>query len=107
MFRIYPQLARSQILVILIAIAHLYISHIKVNPLDLRIEQDTLQHRQQSRPYLSVGLEDFYNYRPFALTSQILRVSSRCSLTISVRVQQPHTAQQLTILIQNYYKLLN
>ena len=44
--------------------------------------------------------------RPFALTSQILRVSSRCSLTISVRVQQPHTAQELTILIQNYYKLL-
>ena len=33
-------------------------------------------------------------YRPFALTSQILRVSSRCSLTISVRVQQPHTAQE-------------
>jgi hypothetical protein len=32
--------------------------------------------------------------RPFALTSQILRVSSRCSLTISVRVQQPHTAQE-------------
>ena len=30
-----------------------------------------------------------------------LRVSSRCSLTISVRLQQPHTAQQLTILIQN------
>ena len=45
-------------------------------------------------------------YRPFALTSQILKVSSRCSLTISVRVQQPHTAQELTILIQNYYKLL-
>ena len=45
--------------------------------------------------------------RPFALTSQILKVSSRCSLTISVRVQQPHTAQELTILIiQNYYKLL-
>jgi hypothetical protein len=44
--------------------------------------------------------------RPIALTSQILRVSSRCSLTISVRVQQPHTAQKLTILIQNYYKLL-
>jgi hypothetical protein len=44
-------------------------------------------------------------YRPFALTSQILRVSSRCSLTISVHVQQPHTAQELTILIQNYYKL--
>jgi hypothetical protein len=40
------------------------------------------------------------------LTSQILRVSSRCSLTISVRVQQPHTAQKLTILIQNYYKVL-
>jgi hypothetical protein len=36
----------------------------------------------------------------------ILRVSSRCSLTISVQVQQPHTAQKLTILIQNYYKLL-
>jgi hypothetical protein len=50
---------------------------------------------------MSAGL-----YRPFALTSQILRVSSRCSLTISVRVQQPHTAQELTILIQNYYKLL-
>ena len=32
------------------------------------------------------------SYRPIALTSQILRVSSRCSLTISVRVQQPHTA---------------
>jgi hypothetical protein len=48
------------------------------------------------------------HYRPIALTSQILRVSSRirCSLTISVRVQQPHTAQKLTILIQNYYKLL-
>jgi hypothetical protein len=45
-------------------------------------------------------------YRPIALTSQILRVSSRCSLTISVRVQQPHTAQKLTILIQNYYKHL-
>jgi hypothetical protein len=43
--------------------------------------------------------------RPFALTSQILRVSSRCSLTRSVRVQQPHTAQELTILIQNYYEL--
>jgi hypothetical protein len=43
-------------------------------------------------------------YRPIALTSQILRVSSRCFLTISVRVQQPHTAQKLTILIQNYYK---
>jgi hypothetical protein len=45
-------------------------------------------------------------YRPIALTSQILRVSSRCSLTISVLVQQPHTAQKLTILIQNYYKVL-
>ena len=45
-------------------------------------------------------------YRPFALTSQILKVSSRFSLTISVRVQQPHKAQELTILIQNYYKLL-
>jgi hypothetical protein len=33
-------------------------------------------------------------------------VSSRCSLTISVRVQQSHTAQKLTILIQNYYKVL-
>jgi hypothetical protein len=44
-------------------------------------------------------------YRPIALTSQILRVSSRCS-TISVRVQQPDTAQKLTILIQNYYKVL-
>ena len=44
--------------------------------------------------------------RPIALTSQILGVSSRCPLTISVRVQQPHTAQKLTILIQNYYKLL-
>ena len=44
--------------------------------------------------------------RPIALTSQILRVSSRCSLTISVLVQQPHTAQKLTILIQNYYKVL-
>jgi hypothetical protein len=33
-------------------------------------------------------------YRPIALTSQILRVSSRRSLTISVRVQQPHTAQK-------------
>jgi hypothetical protein len=38
--------------------------------------------------------------------SQILRVSSRCSLTISVWVQQPHTVQKLTILIQNYYKVL-
>jgi hypothetical protein len=46
------------------------------------------------------------SYRPIALTSQILRVSSRCSLTISVRVQQPHTAKKLTILIQNYYKVL-
>ena len=46
------------------------------------------------------------HYRPFALTSQILRLSSRCSLTISVRVQKPHTAQELAILIQNYYKLL-
>jgi hypothetical protein len=27
-------------------------------------------------------------------------------ITISVRVQQPHTAQKLTILIQNYFKLL-
>jgi hypothetical protein len=45
-------------------------------------------------------------YKPIALTSQILRVSSRCSLTISIRVQQPHTAQKLTILIQNYYKVL-
>ena len=26
--------------------------------------------------------------------------------TISVRVQQPHTAQQLTILIENYDKFL-
>jgi hypothetical protein len=50
--------------------------------------------------------ERYKLYRPFALTSQILRVSSRCSLTISVPVQQPHTAQELTILIQNYYKLL-
>ena len=47
-----------------------------------------------------------YANRPFALTSQILRLSSRCSLTISVRVQKPHTAQELAILIQNYYKLL-
>jgi hypothetical protein len=45
------------------------------------------------------------SYRPIAVTSQILRVSSRCSLTISVRVQQPHTAQKLTVLIQNYYKV--
>jgi N-acetyl-gamma-glutamylphosphate reductase len=45
-------------------------------------------------------------YRPIALTSQILRVSSGCFLTISVRVQQPHTAQKLTILIQNYYNVL-
>jgi hypothetical protein len=45
-------------------------------------------------------------YRPIALTSQILRVSSRCSLKIYVLVQQPHTAQKLTILIQNYYKVL-
>jgi hypothetical protein len=44
-----------------------------------------------------------FDYRPIALTSQILRESSRCSLTISVRVQQPHKAQKLTILIQNYY----
>jgi hypothetical protein len=47
--------------------------------------------------------------RPIALTSQILRVSFRCSLltlTISVRVQQPHTAQKLTVLIQNYHKVL-
>jgi hypothetical protein len=44
-------------------------------------------------------------YRPIALTSQILRVSSRCYLTISVRVQQPHTAQKLTILMQNDYKV--
>ena len=47
-----------------------------------------------------------HDYRPFALTSQILILSSRCSLTISVRVQKPHTAQELAILIQNYYKLL-
>ena len=47
-----------------------------------------------------------FTYRPFALTSQILRLSSRCSLTISVRVQKPHTAQELAILIQNYCKLL-
>jgi hypothetical protein len=55
---------------------------------------------------LSLGLSRQYCYRPIALTSQILRVSSRCSLTISVQVQQPHTAQKLTILIQNYYKVL-
>jgi hypothetical protein len=48
----------------------------------------------------------FLKNRPIALTSQILRVSSRCSLTISVRVQQPHTAQELTILMQNNYKRL-
>jgi hypothetical protein len=48
----------------------------------------------------------YWLYRPIALTSQILTVSSRCSLTISVRVQRPHTAQKLTILIQNYYKVL-
>jgi hypothetical protein len=48
----------------------------------------------------------YYGYRPIALKSQILRVSSRCSLTIFVRVQQPHTAQKLTILIQNYHKVL-
>jgi hypothetical protein len=47
-----------------------------------------------------------HDYRPFALTSQILILSSRCSLTISVRVQKPHTAQELAILTQNYYKLL-
>jgi hypothetical protein len=55
------------------------------------------------------GILNFFpviKYRPIALTSQILGVSSRCSLTISVRVQQPHTAQKLTILIQNYYKVL-
>ena len=46
-------------------------------------------------------------YRPIALTSQILTVSSRCFLAISVRGQQPHTGQKLTILIQNYYKLYN
>jgi hypothetical protein len=51
-------------------------------------------------------LRNFFMYRPIALTSQILRVSSRCSLTISVWVQQPHTAQKLTILIQNYCKVL-
>jgi hypothetical protein len=39
------------------------------------------------------------NYTPIELTSQILPVSSWCSLTISVRVQQPDTAQKLTILI--------
>jgi hypothetical protein len=44
--------------------------------------------------------------RPIALTSPILRVSSTCSLTIPVWVQQPYTAQKLTILIQNYYKVL-
>jgi hypothetical protein len=47
--------------------------------------------------------------RPIALTSQILRVSSRCSLTISIRVQQPHTAQTLTILVHliiiKFYKI--
>jgi hypothetical protein len=32
-------------------------------------------------------------------------MSSRCSLTISFRIQQPHTAQKLTILIQNYNKV--
>ena len=60
---------------------------------------------------MSTSVHDFIKIfghlnRPFALTSQILKVSSRCSLTISVRVQQPHTAQELTILIQTYYKLL-
>jgi hypothetical protein len=54
--------------------------------------------------YFDTTTEDMN--RPFALTSQILRLSSRCSLTISVRVQKPHTAQELAILIQNYYKLL-
>jgi hypothetical protein len=29
----------------------------------------------------------------------------KLGLTISVRVQKPHTAQELAILIQNYYKL--
>ena len=52
------------------------------------------------------NLFSFFLYT-IALTSQILRVSSRCFLAISVRIQQPHTAQKLTILIQNYYKLYN
>jgi hypothetical protein len=72
-----------------------------------------LQIRQQDKRFDDENvvlalfiLCSLHSYRPFALTSQILRVSSRCSLTISVRVQQPHTAQELTILIQNYYKLL-
>jgi hypothetical protein len=47
-----------------------------------------------------------FKVQAFFSDQQILRVSSRCSLTISIRVQQPHTAQKLTILIQNCYKVL-
>ena len=57
----------------------------------------------QSLPSNSVQTGGQVN-RPIALTSQILGVSSGCCLTISVRVQQPHTDKKLTILIQNYYK---
>jgi hypothetical protein len=64
-----------------------------------------MQHFNPGLAWLTIG-PTFLVYRPFALTSQILRLSSRCSLTISVRVQKPHTAQELAILIQNYYKLL-
>jgi thiazole synthase ThiGH ThiG subunit len=56
--------------------------------------------------YRSRLLASAVSYRLIAVTSQILRVSSRCSLTISVLVQQARTAQKLTILIQNYYKVL-
>jgi hypothetical protein len=49
---------------------------------------------------------DYIQYRRIAMASQILRISSRCSITISVREQQPHTEQKLTISIQNYYKVL-
>ena len=65
---------------------------------------NTYLHEFIRRPiYTNISKYTFvYGYRPTALTSQIIRVSSRCSLTKSVWVQQPHTAQKLTILIQNY-----
>jgi gluconate kinase len=46
--------------------------------------------------------------RAIALTSQFksLECPPDAPITISVRVQQPHTAQKLTILIQNYYKVI-
>jgi hypothetical protein len=60
--------------------------------------------RTLTRAVMVTGRCAYWNLTHWA--PQILSVSSRCSLTISVRVQQLHTAQKLTILIQNYYKVL-